>query len=310
MSTIIGAIVAILEIIKWLILANVILSFLPMIVRLIPAYHPVGDFLQRVISHPATNMVRKLAEPILRPLRPYTRFGMIDFSPLVAFFLITVIQSLLQGGFQFITQLIARIIVLVVAFSIHEFAHAYIAFKQGDPTAKHQGRLTLDPRSHLDIIGSLALLMFGFGWAKPVPVNPNYLRSGPKAGMAIVAIAGPISNLILAGLGAILIQSLFPLLPVATTATFVGYLVFALQLILTEFVAINVLLFFFNLLPIAPLDGFKVLVGLLPYRQSTTLRQLEPAGPFILLALMLIGGPILALFVGLPSRAVTSLLLS
>ncbi|MEM7033040.1 MAG: YggT family protein [Chloroflexota bacterium] len=309
MDYIIGAVVAILEIFKWLILANVILAFLPMISRLIPGYHPAKDFINRVRTHPAADFIRKIVEPVLRPIRPYCQFGMIDFSPLVVFFLIGFLQDLLVGGIFAVTRLLARIIVLVTAFSIHEFAHAYVAFQQGDPTAKHQGRLTLHPRSHLDIFGSLALLAFGFGWAKPVPVNPNYLRSGPKIGMAIVAIAGPISNLILAGLGAVVIRTLFPLLPDANLLSLTGSLVFFVQLILIEFVGINVLLFFFNLLPIAPLDGFKVLVGFLPYPQSSSFQRLEPIGPIILLVLLLIGQPLLALFVGLPSSAVTSLLL-
>ena len=101
-------------------------------------------------------------------------------------------------GLPTVAGIISRMVALVIAFSIHEFAHAWTAYRLGDPTAKHMGRLTLNPRAHLDVLGTIMVLIAGFGWAKPVPVNPRNLRHGPVAGMAMVAAAGPLSNLGLA----------------------------------------------------------------------------------------------------------------
>jgi len=295
MNFIINIVIIFLEIIKWLILASVLLSWLPMLGIQILPHHPVVKF------------IRQVTNPILKPFRPYSRLGMLDLSPIIVFFLIGLLQAVLRGGAGAVSQIISRVIVLVIAFTIHEFMHAFVAYRLGDPTAKNQGRLTLDPRRHLDVLGSLMLLAVGFGWAKPVPVNPNYLKNGPKAGMATVAVAGPLSNLLLAILAAILMR---PLLTASSFSLSPALLFLPTpRQILIEFIFINVLLFFFNLLPIAPLDGFKVVAGLLPYPTSISFRRLEPAGPLILFVLLIFGRGLLDLLVSAPTRAVTQLLL-
>lgn len=136
---------------------------------------------------------------------------------------------------------------LIIALSVHEFAHAWAADTLGDPTPRSQGRLTLNPLAHLDPLGTLLLFFAGFGWGKPVMFDPYNLKN-PKRDTALVAFAGPLSNLIMA-LGALLIAPLF-----ATEW----------QNIATLFAHINIVLAAFNLIPIAPLDGSKILLGLLP----------------------------------------------
>lgn len=278
-----------LEVFKWIILARVIISWLPMFGVRIDPYHPVVNFINRV------------TDPVLRPLQRYSRVGMIDLSPLVAFFLVGLIQRFLVGQ-RSIAQTIALALVLVIAFTAHEFAHAWAAYQLGDPTAKNQGRLTLDPRKHLDVLGSIMVLAVGFGWAKPTPVNPYYLRNGPKAGMAMVAVTGPLSNLILAIIAAVPLK--LGLIGTHYTSNYIPNP----QQIFFAFVFLNVALFFFNLLPIAPLDGFDVLAGLLPYPTSETFKKLEPFGPLILLLLLFFGGGILVGLIMGPTRLVVTLL--
>jgi Zn-dependent protease len=180
-----------------------------------------------------------------------------------------------------ISETIAFAIVLVVAFSVHEFAHAWTALQLGDPTAKNAGRLTLNPRRHLDVLGSIMVLAVGFGWAKPVPVDPYNLRNGPKAGMAVVAAAGPLSNLVLAIIAAVVLN--LGVIEINYTSNILP----SPQQIITTFVWLNVALVIFNLLPVAPLDGFRVVAGLLPYPASEVFRRLEPIGPVILIFLVL-----------------------
>ncbi len=288
MGMLIPAVSLILEILKWIILARVLLSWLPMFGVHLDAANPI------------IQLVYRLTDPILRPLQRYSRVGMIDLSPLIAFFLISLLQSFLVG--RPIAQTIAFALVLVVAFSVHEFSHAWVAYRLGDPTAKNQGRLTLDPRKHLDVLGSLMVLAVGFGWAKPVPVNPYYLRNGPKAGMAMVAAAGPLSNLTLAIIAAI------PVRLGMIGPSFTSGLIPSPQLLLSTFISLNVVLLVFNLLPIAPLDGFKVLAGLLPYPTSESFKKLEPAGPLILLLLVFFGGRLFTTLVFVPTNLLVSLL--
>ena len=189
-----------------------------------------------------------------------------------------------------VPELVSRIIILIIAFTIHEFSHAWSAVQLGDETPRRMGRLTLNPLVHLDPIGSLLLLFAGFGWAKPVQVNPYNLRWGPQMGMAAVAAAGPFSNLVMAILGAIpfrlgllggsgggSIAGIFP-----TPSAF-----------LQEFILINLLLMLFNLIPIAPLDGSKILRGFAPREFEGFFIQLEQWGPFLLMALVFLGRGIL-----------------
>ncbi len=150
---------------------------------------------------------------------------------------------------------ISTVIVVFLTLPIHEFAHAFTANKLGDPTAKYSGRITLNPFAHLDPIGSLMILLFGFGWAKPVPVNSFNFRK-PKRDMAITAAAGPLSNLILAFTFYFLYKFLARF---ALTFEVIGYL----ALICSFVVQINVSLAVFNLLPIPPLDGSRLIFAFL-----------------------------------------------
>jgi Zn-dependent protease len=174
-------------------------------------------------------------------------------------------------------ELIALLIALVPAFTVHEFAHAWAAYRLGDSTAKDMGRLTLNPLKHLDVFGILLVLVAGFGWAKPVPVNPYNLRGG-RRDLAIVAVAGPLSNLAMAAVAALVWRS-------ADLGQLPGFVVFALL----TFIWLNVVLMFFNLLPIAPLDGFKVAIGWLPEPLASRYAQTARWGMLILIGLILMG---------------------
>lgn len=180
--------------------------------------------------------------------------------------------------------LITRIITLIIAFTIHEFSHAWVATRFGDDTPERAGRLTLNPLRHLDPIGSLMLLLVGFGWAKPVPINPYAIRQKNSAGVMLVSIAGPLSNLLLAFLAAIPLRlNLFPAtLQVNGILPTPGFF-------LVEFIYTNVALFLFNMLPLAPLDGEKVLEYLLPRSWRGSLEFIRQYGPYILLAFVFIG---------------------
>jgi Zn-dependent protease len=161
---------------------------------------------------------------------------------------------------------------LILSISIHEFAHAYASLKLGDPTAKAMGRVTLNPLSHLDPIGTLLLLFAGFGWGKPVPFDPSYL-SNPKRDAAIISFAGPLSNFVLV----LVFATLYRVVGDGGIAGTFFYLV----------VFYNLILGFFNLLPLHPLDGFKIVNGLLPESLSYQWLQMAPYGIWILMFLVL-----------------------
>jgi len=172
---------------------------------------------------------------------------------------------------------------LLFALTVHEFSHAYIAYRLGDPTARMMGRLTLNPIAHLDPIGSiLFLLPPHFGWAKPVPVDARYLAH-PRRDMMWIALAGPVSNVILAALFGTLLR-FQSLIAVGTSPAAVA----VVRMVETS-VVLNLVLAFFNLIPIFPLDGSRILTGLLPRDLAERFRTLEPAGPMILLGLILLG---------------------
>ena len=188
-----------------------------------------------------------------------------------------------------IAQIIQRMIILIppilLAVTVHEVAHGWVAWRLGDPTAKAMGRLTLNPIKHLDPIGTLVFFLTQtIGWAKPVPVNPQYMKD-PKKDMIWVSIAGPASNILMAALAALFIRhglrpvSAFLPDPVLTPLT--------LMLILS--VQINIGLAVFNLIPIPPLDGSKVLMGLLPRELAIRYAQFERWG-FVLLLLLVFTG--------------------
>jgi Zn-dependent protease len=174
-----------------------------------------------------------------------------------------------------VEALIAAAIIIFVAFPIHEFAHAMAAFQLGDSTAKLFGRVTLDPRAHIDPMGAILLLVAGFGWAKPTPVNPYNLRGG-RSGEALVALAGPLSNLILAALAAL------PLRYIVTVGMDVPPILFSTLSLLVLF---NLLLMIFNLIPIPPLDGSKVVFALMDRQTEMRWRPvLEQYGFLLLIA--------------------------
>jgi len=169
------------------------------------------------------------------------------------------------------------ILSILFALSVHEYGHAFAAYVLGDPTAKNMGRLTLNPLAHIDLFGFLFFLLVGFGWGKPVPFNPFNLRN-KKYGPAIVALAGPLFNLfsiIIFGLILVLVKNYF----------FSNSL---LILFLSWLVIINAVLMVFNLIPIPPLDGSKILYVALPKNREDIVYKMEKNGPFILLGLLVL----------------------
>ncbi len=169
--------------------------------------------------------------------------------------------------------------VIIFALSFHEFSHGWMAHRYGDPTAKLAGRLTLNPMAHLDIFGSLALYLMGFGWAKPVPVDPRNLHN-PKRDMMWIALAGPVSNLIVALISGILLSILLRLGFISGQSPLTMVLIMSLQ--------INLVLAIFNFIPIPPLDGSRILGGLIPYKYQNELVKFEYYGPRILMGLIIL----------------------
>ncbi|WP_144460161.1 site-2 protease family protein [Siminovitchia fortis] len=169
--------------------------------------------------------------------------------------------------------------VLLIAFTVHEFAHAFTAYKFGDPTAKDQGRLTLNPIHHLDPIGTLLIFIAGFGWARPVPVNRYHFKNPRLAGI-FVSLMGPISNFALAVLGTailfiLMVTGVAGQLPIFVTQFF------------NLFVWMNVLLFVFNLLPVPPLDGYRIIEDLVSPSLRAKMTQYEQYGSLIFLILVI-----------------------
>ena len=193
-----------------------------------------------------------------------------------------------------IFEIVWSIPAVLIAITIHEYWHGKIAYKLGDPTAAEAGRLTLNPLAHLDPVGTLMLLLFRFGWAKPVPVNFNNLNH-PKRDMVYVSLAGPIANILTAIIFALILRlSNFFIwqITLAQDTTFFNLIITLLRgwlLFLQTGVIINLALAIFNLIPVPPLDGSKILIGLLPYSQAYRYARLESYGPIILLILVLSG---------------------
>jgi Zn-dependent protease len=180
---------------------------------------------------------------------------------------------------------------LLVGITFHEFSHCLAAYLLGDPLARNMGRLSLNPKVHLDPVGTLLLFVAGFGWGKPAPVNPYRLRTGPKSGMALVAAAGPLSNLVIAGLAGLPIHA--GILPWHTPFLVPARISFwdgsdYLGLFLSSTVIFNCVLAVFNLIPVAPLDGFRVAVGILPRDLSEAVAGLEQYGIAILMLLLVL----------------------
>lgn len=169
-------------------------------------------------------------------------------------------------------EFIVKALIFVVALTIHEFAHAYTADKLGDPTPRSYGRLTLNPLAHLDLLGTLAIIFIGFGWARPVPFDPYNLRN-PRRDSMFIALAGPASNLILA----VILSIILRFIPLSLISTIISYLIVG-----------NISLAIFNLIPVYPLDGEKILGGLLSPEMYREYAQIMAQYGTIILVLMLL----------------------
>ena len=183
-----------------------------------------------------------------------------------------------------IPEIISAVITLLIAFTFHEFTHAWTATKFGDDTPRLFGRLTLNPVSHLDLIGSLMLIFTGFGWAKPVPINPRKIREHSPSALMLMSISGPLSNFFLAALAAIPLRMGW-LMPANALVDFLPTPYYFTQ----YFMFTNLGLMVFNLLPFPPLDGEEVLAYFLPQEWQGKWDAIRPYGPYLLFFLLLVG---------------------
>lgn len=188
-------------------------------------------------------------------------------------------------GSTTVLQIFVRIIIIFLITPVHEFAHAWAAHKLGDDTASYQGRLTINPIAHIDIIGAVCILLCGFGWAKPVPVNPlNFDRKHTlRGGMALTALAGPLSNLIVAYLGLVAYRF------VVDFANIESKSVFYIALMLYYFAQLNVGLAVFNFIPIPPLDGSKILGAILPQKAEQWLERNSRVVSIVFMVILITG---------------------
>ncbi len=199
--------------------------------------------------------------------------------------LFDVIRSLAAGQhvdvWAVLAQVISVVFVILCILPLHEFAHGWVANKLGDPTAKLEGRLTLNPLASVDPMGAVALILFGFGWAKPVPVNSRYFKN-PKRDMAITALAGPVSNLLAALVGAILVVLMEVFSPYNAFTAF-------LFNVLSYYVVVNISLAVFNLIPMPPLDGSRIVGAFLSDRALSTYYRYQNVFVMIMFLLLLSG---------------------
>lgn len=196
------------------------------------------------------------------------------------------LRSLLSGTMEpldMVVYIISALAVVFLTMPIHEFAHAFVGVKLGDNTPRWQGRYTLNPFAHIDYFGALCIILFGFGWAKPVQINHNNLKK-PKRDMAIVAAAGPISNLIVSFISLIIINVIMVIFRFSLSAV-LGYI-----LMFFSFIAqINVYLAVFNLIPVPPLDGSRILTAFLPYKYYYGIMRYERYIYIALIAVLYLG---------------------
>lgn len=196
--------------------------------------------------------------------------------------------SLFSGQLDFYTAVSEVLAILVIIFLVlpfHEWAHAITASKLGDTSIKYRGRLTLNPMAHIDPFGALALLLFGFGWAKPVPVDASRFKK-PKLGMGIVALMGPVANIVAAIVGDLIFHAVNAFAPTFFSGQGFGYYVY---LFLSFYVLINIRLAVFNLLPIPPLDGSKILFIFLPDRAVAWFYRYQQIISIVLIGLLWFG---------------------
>lgn len=186
---------------------------------------------------------------------------------------------------------------ILIAITFHEIAHGFVAYRLGDPTAKVMGRLTINPLAHIDPIGTILMPLmlfilskgtFMFGSAKPVPVNFNNLRR-PRRDSALVAAAGPVTNVLIAFLSILILVITYKLLPLFPDAFISNRIITPVQLMIEYSISFNIFIAAFNLLPIPPLDGGRIVVSLLPVRHAYEFSKIEPYGIFIVLALWIVG---------------------
>ena len=214
---------------------------------------------------------------------------------LVLYFLTGSLQSPIQNAARDPITFVAFVIAIVLGITVHEFMHAYAAYRLGADTGRLLGRMTLNPLAHFDLFGTLLLVVAGFGYGKPVPFNESRLRS--SSAVALVALAGPAANFAIAALCAIPLRF-------GAADPFGG----AYTEILAFVVYFNCVLGIFNLIPIPPLDGSNVVYGLLPPRQQYTWRQFQQYGPMLLLLLLFFGSRLLFQIVFGPAQALANLL--
>lgn len=193
------------------------------------------------------------------------------------------LSTLFQNPLLFVVMAVA----LLLSITIHEFSHAYMANKLGDSTAKNLGRLTLNPLAHLDPLGTLTLLLVGFGWGKAVPINYYNLKN-PKRDAALISLAGPGSNFAMV-VGLTVLVKLSELIVSSNTSSALAPIILIMSTFVYPIILYNLVLGVFNLIPVEPLDGFKIVNGILPPRLAVQWVQLAPYGLYILILLMVTG---------------------